>query len=114
MSNYPLQAMNKNDFHIKLDQSRLDIILNMPKFDAQAAESFNKELNSVWNDKIDSAVVDLRAVQFIDSSGIGALLALRKRMPEESPEVTLLGPQISITSVLEMLRLHRVFRLEEI
>lgn len=104
--------MSEEWFRFQELEDELRITLATAQFDAQAAEQFNEAVKSRWSESIQSVSIDMQAVEFIDSSGVGALLALRKRLPMEAPAVSLQGTQPGVTSVLEMLRLHRVFRLE--
>lgn len=105
--------MIAEEFSITPDDDTLEIVLKMGKFEARAVEAFNEAVEQQWTKGIHSAIIDMKAVEFIDSSGVGALLALRKRLPVDSPDITLVRPQKGILSVLEMLRLHRIFRIEE-
>lgn len=54
-------------------------------------------------------VLNLEQVEFIDSSGIGALLSFYKEMNQQ---LSLRHPSATVLSVLELLRLHRVFEIE--
>lgn len=54
-------------------------------------------------------VIDLNEVQFIDSSGLGALLSGLKNAELRSSEFILAGLQPRVRSMFELTRLHRVF-----
>ena len=54
-------------------------------------------------------VIDLDQVQFIDSSGLGALLSGLKNAGLRSSEFILAGLQPGVRSMFELTRLHRVF-----
>ncbi len=54
--------------------------------------------------------VDLSRVEFVDSSGVGALLSLYKQV---EGKMRLERPTPAVLSVLELLRLHRVFEIEQ-
>lgn len=56
-----------------------------------------------------SVIVDVAAVTFIDSSGLNALLALRKRGAEIGTSVTLLNPSPQVTALLDMTGLAHYF-----
>ncbi len=57
--------------------------------------------------------LDLSPVQFIDSSGVGVLLSFFKRARQQGAEsFVLVAPQPAVLSVIELLRLHRVFTIE--
>jgi len=54
-------------------------------------------------------VIDLDEVQFIDSSGLGALLSGLKNAELRSSGFILAGLQPRVRSMFELTRLHRVF-----
>lgn len=55
--------------------------------------------------------VDLSATFFLDSCGLGALIALHKTACDRNGSVRLLHPQPAVERVLELTRLHRVFQI---
>jgi anti-sigma B factor antagonist len=87
----------------------LEIILGIDSIDASNAAELKSGLNSLDLHGAEHAVIDLSAVEFIDSSGIGALLSFYKKMNQK---VKLKRPSPTVLSVLELLRLHRVFEIE--
>jgi anti-sigma B factor antagonist len=58
-------------------------------------------------------LVDLTEVRFIDSSGLGALIAAYKSVTANGGVLTLAGLQTQVRSVFELTRLHRVFKVFE-
>jgi anti-sigma B factor antagonist len=55
-----------------------------------------------------SVVLDLSKVEFIDSSGLGAILSILKRMPKGC-ELIICGTTGPVTSMFKLTRLDRVF-----
>jgi anti-sigma B factor antagonist len=57
-------------------------------------------------------IVDLHDVEFIDSSGLGALVSALKTLKraDDSGDVRLARVQPAVASLLEVIRLDRVFR----
>jgi anti-sigma B factor antagonist len=55
--------------------------------------------------------LDLSALTFLDSSGLGALVALHKTLRSRNGTVRLLRPAANVRQVLELTRLHRVFEI---
>lgn len=78
--------------------------------DAPAARQVKEKLLGLPLDGVSRVVIDLGTVEFIDSSGVGALLALCKRLPAGAA-VQLTHVQAEVRAVLELLRLHRVFEI---
>ncbi len=99
-------------FHFSYpDDQHLAIKFGEPKFDAASAAAFKEELDGHWRPTVRQVTIDFAAVQFIDSSGVGALLSVQKRMPAGSEPVVIAGARPNVVSVIELLRLHRVFSL---
>ena len=92
--------------------NELSLRVVVPRLEILTAPGFKKECDESWQPGITLVRVNLLAVQFIDSSGVGALLSLYKRMPAPNPSVKLHCVQPSVQAVIELLRLHRVFEIE--
>ena len=56
-------------------------------------------------------VVDLQAVRFVDSSGLGALVSGFKNASSRNGNLKLSGLQLQVKSMFELTRLHRVFEI---
>lgn len=87
----------------------LAIKIQVNTLDAANANAFKDEVKTHLNSAIESAELDLSAVEFMDSSGIGAVLSVYKQL---DTQLILLNPQPAVLSILELLRLHRVFKIE--
>ena len=87
-------------------------MVNIPRLDASSSASIKEHLNNRFDPNVRRAEVDLGSVQFIDSSGVGFLLGIYRKLPAEGAEVILRNVQPPVQAVLELLRLHRVFKLE--
>lgn len=62
--------------------------------------------------QVAAMVVDLAGVQFLDSSGIRALLQARRAATEHGAEFSLVSPNESVTTVLRAAALDHVFEIE--
>ncbi|HVE94726.1 MAG TPA: STAS domain-containing protein [Acidimicrobiales bacterium] len=88
-----------------------------------ATVSVAGELELVQGDKLEAAVrrllpdvervvVDLNGVTFMDSSGLGALIALRQAADETGWRFALRGPTQAVTRVLELTSTISLFEIE--
>ncbi|HQU09442.1 MAG: hypothetical protein B7X06_03040, partial [Verrucomicrobia bacterium 21-51-4] len=82
------------------------------RLEASNAAQFRSDLDKVWNPNIRQVLVDCQDLDFIDSSGIGALLSIQKRLKLGAAPVTLMHAKPGVISVIELLRLHRVFAMQ--
>jgi anti-sigma B factor antagonist len=84
-----------------------------PRVDAHNAGELKRRLlglSAVGKNKV---LVDLTEVRFIDSSGLGALIAAYKSATTNGGILALAGLQPPVRSVFELTRLHRVFKVFE-
>ena len=91
----------------------LKVVIALQKFDAQQAAVFKEAVDQVWTDAIKSVAIDFAEVKFIDSSGIGALLSIQKKLGPGSDPLVIQNASKNVIEVIELLRLHRVFRLDQ-
>jgi anti-sigma B factor antagonist len=82
-----------------------------PRLDAEVAPEFRTALLNLINDGRGNLVVNLNAVDFIDSSGLGALVSALKRLKQsgQQGDIRLAHVKPPVQSALEIIRLHRVF-----
>ena len=58
------------------------------------------------------AMVDCSQIEFIDSSGVGALIFMRNQLPEALLPLRLSGVGTRMLTGLELLQVHRLFEIE--
>jgi anti-sigma B factor antagonist len=103
--------MAKYQFQLNDNHDVLSVTISDPKFDASGVREFKKQFDHYWDDRVNSVAFDLSAVRFIDSSGIGALLGIRKRVKGKKTPMIILNAQPTVVSIIELLHLQRVFTL---
>ena len=82
-----------------------------PRLDAEVAGDFRAALLELVEGGKGNLVVNLNGVDFIDSSGLGALVSALKRLKQsgQQGDIRLAHVKPPVQSVLEIIRLHRVF-----
>lgn len=80
--------------------------------DATNAHKFKEAVASLDLAQCTKVILDVHLVKFIDSTGIGALLSLQKRLPEGAGRLILRLPQPPVLQVIKLLRLDRIFQFE--
>lgn len=58
-------------------------------------------------------VVDLGALEFVDSAGVGAFVGLYKAARAKGARLRFAGARPGVSSVLELIRLHRILELSD-
>lgn len=77
-------------------------------FDAHAAASFRDQIEEVIGEGHHHVVLDLSAVEFLDSTGLGAIVSTLKRLNGRGTLV-LCGLKDSVRNVFRLTRMDRVF-----
>ncbi len=95
-----------------LDNGILRVKLDVNRLDAFAARDFKKQVDLIWSKDVKQVELDFKQVGFIDSSGVGALLGVYKRLTNADGQVCLTSVQAPVQPVMELLRLHRIFKIE--
>ena len=77
--------------------------------DAVTAPDLRPVLDALVAERRLAVTVDLSALRLIDSSGVGAIVSLFKRMRAEGGEVRIAGLRDQPLAIFQLLRLDRVF-----
>jgi anti-sigma B factor antagonist len=82
-----------------------------PRVDIEVAGQFRAALLQLIEQGHRSLVVDMSEVNFIDSSGLGALVSALKALKtqERNGDIKLANLQQPVVALLEIIRLQRVF-----
>ncbi|WP_050604946.1 STAS domain-containing protein [Ruegeria sp. 6PALISEP08] len=86
------------------------ITVHSDRIDAAMAIQFKEDMRSETETSADRVVLDLSGVQFIDSSGLGAIVASMKQLGKDR-QLDLAGPQPVVEKVFRLTRMDTVFRL---
>jgi anti-sigma B factor antagonist len=71
-------------------------------------------LDAVVDDGVRQVVIDFTEVPFIDSSGVGEVLRLFKRMKDASGEVILANPNQKLRDLFAMYRFEQFMKIQEV
>ena len=97
----------------KLIDSETLIIELKGVFNAVGANSVRPAFENIAAEKAPKKVLlDLLDVSFIDSSGIGAIVFLFKRLKDNKRELELIGVHGQVAELIQLLRLHKAITVE--
>ena len=100
MSHYPTRTTDSGVTVVRPD-GRLNMV---------AAPALRKQLHDLVADGNARVVVDLSATDFIDSSGLGALISGLKVARQAGGDLRIAAPTRQVVTVLELTNLNRVLR----
>ena len=75
--------------------------------------SLQNRLDSVLDDEVRTLMIDFKNVSFIDSSGIGEVLRLFRRMRDRGGELILMNPNKKLQGLFLMYRFDKFMKIEQ-
>ncbi|NRB03399.1 MAG: STAS domain-containing protein [Rhodobacteraceae bacterium] len=88
----------------------LVLSIKSPRIDAAAAITFKDAVRASTNAWDGAVLLDLTEVQFIDSSGLGAIVAIKKALGKDRTMI-LAGLTETVAKVFKLTRMDSVFSL---
>jgi anti-sigma B factor antagonist len=89
----------------------VEISVEEERMDAHNSGDLKEQMLQLFDQGKCNLVIDLSAVRFIDSSGLGALVSGFKNSSAMEGSLKLCGLQPQVRSMFELTRLHRVFEI---
>ena len=93
-------------FYYQLKSERLVLFIE-GGFVSQSISQHWSDLNGVLDKDIDSMVIDMQRVTFIDSCGVGLLILWLKRLRAQGKSLSLIGLAGQPLKMVRLLRLER-------
>jgi anti-sigma B factor antagonist len=76
--------------------------------DASNTKTFKEDMQPVLNQH-QRILLDLEALQFVDSSGLGAMLSCLRTMHDKGGHLALCGMSKPVRTLFELVRMYRIF-----
>ncbi len=92
-----------------IDQTRI-IHVEASRIDAALAIQFKEDMRQITHDAPHRVVLNLTQVDFIDSSGLGAIVAAMKQLGDDR-RMDLAGLSPTVSKVFRLTRMDTVFQL---
>ena len=96
---------------IKDETNHLLIEVTASEANLENADAFKSQVIELLNTHNKSLVIDLNKVEYIDSSFLGALVAILKHAMAQKLEVILTGMKRDVHDLLLLIRLDKVFKI---
>ena len=88
---------------VKVDETRLD---------ASVAPDFKQKMEDIINEGNDQIILDISKITFMDSSSLGAMVAVLKAMGSHG-KLVIQGASGVVLELFKLTRMDRVFTLKE-
>lgn len=93
-------------------QDVLVIELREENLDASNVREFRNAVQSLIQDR-SKVVLDMAGVNFVDSSGLGALISCLRQLNGKRGDFRLCEMSRTVRALFELMRMHRVFNIHE-
>jgi anti-sigma B factor antagonist len=93
-------------------RDKIDIIsFNVNKIDAMITDDIRERINKSLDNSNSKVIIDLKGVDYIDSSGFGCFLAAMRAARNSYSVVKFVNPEPKIMELFRLLHLHTVFQI---
>ena len=82
------------------------------ELDVSTADELKKELHKLVDEKNIDMRLNLENLDYIDSTGLGVIIGILKRLKIESKEVYIEKPKNNVRKILSITGLDKIFKLE--
>ena len=82
------------------------------RLDAQAANDFKEKISGYISNGSQSIVLNMSEVDFVDSSGLGAMVSVLKLLGEEG-QLVICGTAESVMRLFKLTRMNKLFSIFE-
>jgi len=89
----------------------IKIEIQEERMDAHNSGDLKEQMLQLFDEGKCNLIIDLSAVRFVDSSGLGALVSGFKNASARDGSLKLCSLQPQVRSMFELTRLHRVFEI---
>jgi anti-anti-sigma factor len=106
MSDFPIPEA----FNVRMEQhGDASVVVPTGELDLATAPALEDALGRAFGDGTQRVVLDLRELEFIDSSGLRTLLTARRRAEEAGSRFSLVAGHRGLERTLEIAGVHKVF-----
>lgn len=103
---------NNQDLEINVSaRGKARVVALRGEVDLRSSPELRQALLELLEQRVAHIVVDLTGVGYMDSSGVGTLVELKRKSERMRGKVTLVGPQPRVQSVFEITQLDKFFHI---
>jgi anti-anti-sigma factor len=93
-------------------KDKIDIIsFSVSKINALITEEIRVTLNKIFDNSNTKMIIDLKGVEYIDSSGFGCFLSVMKTARSNYGYLKFANPEPGVMELLQALHLHTIFQI---
>jgi anti-anti-sigma factor len=93
-------------------KDKIDIVsFSVARINALIADEIRDGINKVFDNSNSKVIIDLKGVEYIDSSGFGCFISVMKRARNNYGILKFANPEPRVSELFEMLHLNTVFQI---
>lgn len=81
--------------------------------DAHTVVSFEKTMDELLEKQYTKFIIDLGALNYISSAGIGALMVLLQQLRRRQGDMVILQPSAKVFKILDLLGFTKIFQIKQ-
>ena len=95
------------------EDGKVQILACVGRMDAQVSVLLKERIQELLDTGATQLIMDLEGLEFLDSSGLGALVSCLRRVKEKKGEIKLAGLRQEVRSIFDITRVSRLFHICE-
>ena len=101
------------NFNSKYDSEKENWIVNVSgELDVPCADILKDELNERIDEKFSDVILDMSDLQYIDSTGVGVIVGIMKRLKPEDKKISLINTKNNVKKIFKITGLDQIITLE--
>ena len=101
------------EINSKINNDSLVIKPNVQRIDSSISTEFKSKVFDLLDKQYKFILLDISEIDFIDSSGLGALISILKSVTSQNATLAICGAQSKIINLFKLTRMDKVFTLFE-
>lgn len=95
----------------KLDNNFWNVSIE-GELDVSSADKLKDQLHKIVDEKMLDVKIDLTNLEYIDSTGLGVIIGVLKKLRVNEKEIYILNPRSNVKKIFTITGLDKIFKME--
>ena len=82
------------------------------ELDVSTADKLKEHLHNLADEKIQDMKINLENLDYIDSTGLGAMIGVLKKLKTDNKEIYIINPKSNVKKIFTITGLDKIFKVE--
>lgn len=96
----------------KLDDNNCWDISLAGELDVSTADKLKVQLHKMVDEKMSDMKIDLKDLEYIDSTGLGVMIGVLKKLRVNEKEIYIMNPRSNVKKIFTITGLDKIFKME--